>query len=66
MLGVNNFLTHCKWLHTAVFNGHNPGYINQQIIQVDGHQWIHHKEICDWICEKGSYTRNYKYLEIPI
>ena len=20
--------------------------------------------ICDWICEKGSYTRNYKYLEI--
>ena len=22
--------------------------------------------ICDWICEKGSYTRNYKYLEIPI
>ena len=21
--------------------------------------------ICDWICEKGSYTCNYKYLEIP-
>ena len=20
--------------------------------------------ICDWICEKGSYTCNYKYLEI--
>ena len=20
--------------------------------------------ICDWICKKGSYTRNYKYLEI--
>ena len=20
--------------------------------------------ICDWICEKGSYMRNYKYLEI--
>ena len=19
---------------------------------------------CDWICEKGSYTRSYKYLEI--
>ena len=19
----------------------------------------------DWICKKGSYTRNYKYLEIP-
>ena len=21
--------------------------------------------ICDWICQKGSYMRNYKYLEIP-
>ena len=20
---------------------------------------------CDWICEKGSYMHNYKYLEIP-
>ena len=24
------------------------------------------KLICDRICKKGSYTRNYKYLEIPI
>ena len=23
-----------------------------------------YKDKCDWICEKGSYTRNYKYLEI--
>ena len=22
--------------------------------------------MCDRICKKGSYTRNYKYLEIPI
>ena len=22
------------------------------------------QRICDWICEKGSYTYNYKYLEI--
>ena len=22
--------------------------------------------ICDRICQKGSYTHNYKYLEIPI
>ena len=29
-----------------MFNSYNPGYINQHIIQVDGHQWIHHKEIC--------------------
>ena len=21
--------------------------------------------VCDWICEKGSYMCNYKYLEIP-
>ena len=46
MNNFNDFLTHCKWLPTAVFNGHNPGYINQHIIQVDGHQWIHYKEIC--------------------
>ena len=28
----------------------------------------HHNmdNICDRICKKGSYTRNYKYLEIPI
>ena len=43
---VYDYLTHCKWLPTAVFNSYDPGYINQQIIQVDGHQWIHHKEIC--------------------
>jgi len=39
-------LSHCKWLPTAVFNGHDPGDINQQIIQVDVHQWIYHKTIC--------------------
>ena len=43
---VYDYLTHCKWLSTAVFNGHSPGYINRQIIQVDGHKWIHHKKIC--------------------
>ena len=43
---INNFLDHCKWLPTAVFNSHDPGYINQRIIQVDGQQWIHHNEIC--------------------
>ena len=45
-LYINNFLIHCKWLPTAVFNGYNPGYINQQIIQVDGRPWVHYKEIC--------------------
>ena len=43
---VYDFLTHCKWLPKAVFNGHDPGHINQQIVQVDGRQWIHHKQIC--------------------
>ena len=50
-----DFLTHCKWLSTSVFNGHNPGYINQQIIQVDGHQWIHHKELC-YCPHNGDYN----------
>ena len=45
-LYIFDFLTHCKWLPTAVFNGHNPGYINQQIMKIDGRQWIHHKQIC--------------------
>ena len=44
-LSTEDFLTHCKWLPTAVFNGYDPGYINQHIIKVDGHQWIHHKDI---------------------
>ena len=43
---MHDILTHCKWLSMAVFNGYNPSYINQQIIQVDGQQWIHHKKIC--------------------
>ena len=45
-LYISDFLTHCKWLPTAVFNGHRPGYVNQQIVRVDSHQWIHHKRIC--------------------
>ena len=55
MINIHDFLTHCKWLPTAVFNGHNPGYINQQIIQVDGHQWMHHKKIC-YCPHDGEYN----------
>ena len=55
MINMNGFLTHCKLLPTAVFNGHNPGYINQQIIQVNGHQWIHHKHIC-YCPHDGEYN----------
>ena len=49
---LHDILTHCKWLSMAVFNGYNPSYINQQIIQVDGRQWIHHKKIC--YCPNGG------------
>ena len=41
-----DFLTHCQWLPTAVFKGYDPKYVNQQIIQVDGLPWVHHKRIC--------------------
>ena len=43
---IHDFLTHCKWQPTTVFTGYKSDLINQQIIQVDGHQWIHHKRIC--------------------
>ena len=46
MNNIYNLLTHCQWLPTAVFNDSNPEYINQQIVQVDGHPWVHHKRIC--------------------
>ena len=51
----HDFLTHCRWLPTAVFKHYNPGYINQQIIQVDGHPWIHHKRIC-YCPHDGDYN----------
>ena len=40
------FTSHCKWLPTSVFHGHNPGLINQQIIQIDDRDINHHKFIC--------------------
>ena len=49
---LHDILTHCKWISMAVFNGYNPSYINQWIIQVDGQQWIHHKQIC--YCPHGG------------
>ena len=55
MNNIYDFLTHCKWLPTAVFNGYNPEYINQQIVQVDGHPWVHHKRIC-YCPHDGDYN----------
>ena len=55
MNNIYDFMTHCQWLPTAVFNGYNPGYINQQVVQVDGHQWIHHKKVC-YCPHNGSYN----------
>ena len=34
-LSFHRFISHCKWIPTAVFFGHNPGDINQQIIQLN-------------------------------
>ena len=42
----DRFACHCKWLHTSVFYGHNPGLINQQIIQIDDRRINHHTFIC--------------------
>ena len=43
---VGDHLTHCKWLDGSLFSDYDPGYINQQIIQVDARPWIHLKSIC--------------------
>ena len=43
---IDDFMDHCEWLPTAIFNGYSPGYINQHIVKVNDRQWIHHKEIC--------------------
>ena len=40
----HHFTTHCQWIPSSVFYGHNPGVINQQIIQTD--QLSHHTIIC--------------------
>ena len=43
---IGDYLTHCKWLDKSLFSNYDPGYINQQIIKVNAHPWIHHKSIC--------------------
>ena len=35
MLTFVHFTSHCKWIPTSAFCSHNPGVINQQIIQID-------------------------------
>ena len=42
-LSFHHFISHCKWMPTAVFYGHNPGTINQQIIQL--HYVVKHSTI---------------------
>ena len=48
MLEFVHFTSHCKWITTSVFLGHNPGLINQQIIQIEQvyKQINHHTFIC--------------------
>ena len=42
----DHYTSHCKWLPTSVFHGHNPGLINQQIIQINYRKINHHNFIC--------------------
>ena len=48
MLTFVHYTSHCKWINTSVFYGHNPGVINQQIIEIDqDHKQInHHTFMC--------------------
>ena len=39
-LAFYHFASHCQWIHTAVFYGHNSRVINQEIIQF--HQELQH------------------------
>ena len=34
-LSIHQFTSHCQWIHTAVFNSHDPVIVNEHIIQVD-------------------------------
>ena len=46
MQNFDSYISHCKWITTSVFHGHDPGLINQQIIQID-HKYInYHTFIC--------------------
>jgi len=45
-LYFHQLTTHCRWILTSVFHGHDPGMINQQIIQTDQHQLSYHTTIC--------------------
>ena len=49
----DHFTSHCKWLPTSsirVFYGHNPGLINQQIIQIDDRKINYIAITCSFIC----------------
>ena len=52
--GILEFLTHCKWLPTAVFYGSHAGTINQQVISIDNQQWHYSKKICH--CPQNGYN----------
>ena len=52
---ILEFLSHCKWLHTAAFFGFHAGAVNQQIISIDNQQWyLHQKRICQ--CPQNGNT----------
>ena len=41
-----HFLSHCKWIPSAVFRNDTPEYINKQIIQNDDQNCKYHNHIC--------------------
>ena len=41
-----HFLSHCKWIPSAVFHNNTPEYINKQIIKNDDQHCNYHNHIC--------------------
>ena len=37
---LNYYTSHCRWLDNAVFNGHDPGTINNIIIQINNNESV--------------------------
>jgi len=52
-----HFISHCKWLLSAVCYHYNPEDINKQIIQNDDHNYYHYKHIC--FCSESGKETNY-------
>ena len=45
-LSFPHLVSHCKWIPTAVYQGYNPGSVNQKIIQINHKKLNQHTTIC--------------------